>query len=84
MDNKVLVTVYVPHLDSKYDMYIPVNKRIHVIIDLIKKSLLELSEGNFDINSKYELYNYDNGEPYNVNDLVRDTNIRNNCKIIIV
>ena len=56
MDNKVLVTVYVPHLDSKYDMYIPVNKRIHVIIDLIKKSLFELSEGKFNINKKECFY----------------------------
>lgn len=84
MDNKVLVTVYVPHLDMKYDMYIPVNKRIHVIIDLIKKSLMELSEGTFNINGNYELYNYDNGELYNVNSLIRDTDIRNNSKIVIV
>ena len=84
MENKVLVTLYVPHLDMKYDMYIPVNKRIHVIIDLMKKALFELSEGIFDVNNKYELYNYDNCESYNVNDLVRDTNIRNNSKILLV
>ena len=84
MDNKVLVTLYSPNLDLKYDLYIPVNKRIHVIIDLIKKSLFELSEGKFNINKNYDLYNYENGDMYNHNDLVRDTDIRNDSKIIIV
>ena len=68
----------------KYDLYIPVNKRIHVIIDLIKKSLFELSEGKFNINKNYDLYNYENGDMYNHNDLVRDTDLRNDSKIIIV
>lgn len=84
MDNKVLVTLYTPYLDRKYDLYVPVNKRIHVIIDLIKKSLYELSEGTFDLKNNYELYNYENGELYNYNDLVRDTDIRNNSMLIIV
>lgn len=84
MENKVLITLYVPHLSTKYDMYIPVNKRIHAIVKLMKKTLYELSEGAFSVNIDYELYNYENGELYNMNDLVRNTNIRNNSKIVIV
>lgn len=84
MDNKVLINVYIPCLDLKYDMYIPVNKRIHVIIDLIKKALFELSEGVFEIDNQYELYDYESGEPYNINDLVRNTNIRNNSRVVLV
>lgn len=84
MDNKVLVTLYTPYLDRKYDLYVPVNKRVHVIINLIKKSLYELSEGSFNIKKHYELYNYENGEMYNYNDLVRDTDIKNNSCIMLV
>ena len=84
MSNKVLVTLYVPNLDVKYDMYIPVNKRIHLIVDLIKKALYDLSGGTFKISEEYELYNYENGELYNMNDLVRNTDIRNNSKIVII
>lgn len=84
MENKVIITLYIPHLDYKYDMYIPVNKRIHVIIDLMKQALFELSEQSFDTNKKYELYNYENGLLYNMNDLVRDTDIRNNSKLVMV
>lgn len=84
MGNKVLVTLYVPHLDRKYDLYIPVNKRIYAIIDLIKKTIFELSNGEFNIKEDYELYNLDNGYLYNMNDLVRNTDIRNNSRIVIV
>ena len=84
MENKVLVTVYVPSLDQKYDMYIPVNKRIYAIIDLIKLALFELSEANFRIDKNYELYNHDNGELYDMNKLVRDTNIKNNSNIMLI
>ena len=84
MINKVLVSLYVPHLDKKYDIYIPVNKRIHVIIEFLKKSIFELSNGEFNINANYELYNLDNGKLYNMNELIRNTDIKNNSNIIIV
>lgn len=84
MSNKVLVTLYVPHLEMKYDLYIPVNKRVYAIIDLIKKTIYELSNGEFNVRENYELYNLDNGKLYNMNDLIRNTDIRNNSRIVIV
>ena len=52
----------------------------------IRRSYVNENKKNIfnNFNDNYELYNYDNGEPYNVNDLVRDTNIRNNSNIVIV
>ncbi len=84
IDNKVLVTLYTPYLDRQFDIYIPVNKRVYVIIDLLKKTLSDLSEGNFDVMRSYELYNYENGSLYDMNLLIRDTDIRNNSRIMLV
>lgn len=84
MENKVLITLSVPYLESNYDIFIPVNKRVHTVIDLLKKSLFELSEGDFDMNKDYQLYNYNNGTKYDINLLIRDTDIRNNTRIIII
>lgn len=84
MENKVLISLYVPYLDKKYDMYIPVNKRIYAVIDLMKKSIYELSEGSFNINTNYELYNFETGIVYNMNDLVRNTDIGNSSKVVII
>ena len=84
MTNKVLVTVNVPSLEIKLDMFIPVNKRIHSVIDMMKRSLFELSSGSFPVNKKYILYNAETGKSYDMNILVRDTDLRNNSKAILL
>lgn len=84
MTNKVLVTVNVPLLEIKLDMFIPVNKRIHSVIDMMKKSLFELSNGSFPVNKIYILYNEETGKSYDMNILVRDTDLRNNSKAILL
>ena len=84
MTNKVLVTINVPSLEIKLDMFIPVNKKIHSIIDMMKKSLFELSSGSFSLSKIYTLYNEETGQVYDVNALVRDTDLRNNSKVILL
>ena len=51
---------------------------------MIKSSLFELSQGIFDINGNYVLYNKENGEPYDMNVLVRESNIRNGSSVILL
>lgn len=84
MTNKVLVTVNIPSLEIKADMFIPVNKKVHSVIKMMKKSLFELSLGSFALNKNYVLYNEKSGKPYDMNVLIRDTDIRNDSKIILL
>lgn len=84
IENKVLVSVNVPILERKYDIYFPVNRKMSNVIGMIKSSLYELSQGAFDVNNDYVLYNKENGEPYDVNMLVRESNIRNGSKVILL
>ena len=83
-ENKVIVSLNVPVLEKKYDVYIPVNRKIHNVIDMIKASLFELSGGSFKMDTNYCLYNKENGIVYDMNTLVRDTDIRNGSKIILL
>lgn len=83
-ENKVLVSLNVPSLECKYDIYIPVNRKIHSVIKMIKLSLVGLSFGSFDINKNYKLYNALDGSVYDLNLLVRDTDIRNCSEIILL
>lgn len=84
IENKVLVSVNVPMLEKKYDIYFPVNRKICNVIKMLKTSLYQLSQGSFDINRDYVLYNKDNGEPYDMNILVRESNIRNGSSVILL
>ena len=55
-----------------------------MVTDLIKEALYELTNKEFDLNKDYLLYSYNEGTLYNINDLVRDTTIRNNSKVILI
>ncbi len=84
IENKVLVSLNVPVLEKKYDVYIPVNRKIHNVIKMLKTSLVDLSKWTFKVDANYVLYNKDNGKVYDMNVLVRDTDIRNGSEIIML
>lgn len=82
MNNKVLVKLTVPKLEESYDVYIPINKRIGNIIQLINKVLSELTNGLY-IGSDFTSLYDENGEKYEPNLLVRQTDIRNGSVIVL-
>ncbi len=84
MEYKVLVSINVPSLEVKYDVYIPVNRKVYSVINMFKASLFELSLGSFDMQKDYILYNALTGSVYNMNVLIRDTDIRNGSSIILL
>ena len=84
IENKVLVSLNVPVLEKKYDVYFPVNRKVCNVIKMLKTSLYELSKGSFKTDYNYVLYNKDNGKVYDMNVLIRDTDIRNGSEIIML
>lgn len=83
-DNKVLVELVVPILDEKYDVYFPINRRVGNIIGLLNKALHEETNGLYNGNENTSLYDSSNGDLYDTNSLVRDTNIRNGSIVILL
>ena len=84
IENKVLVRVNVPSLEEKYDVYIPVNRKIINVIKMLKVSLSELSYGVFNPDEDCLMYNAETGTMYDMNVLVRETDIRNGSQIILL
>ena len=84
MNNKVLVTVNVPSLEKSFDIFVPVNRRVHNVIALVNKSLFDISGHAFNMENTYTLYNAETGAPYDMNSLIRDTDIRNNSSLILL
>lgn len=81
-NNKILVELLVPDLDAKYNVFLPVNKRISNIINLLIKAINDLSGKNIDNNVC--LYNKDTGLKYEENLTILDTDIRNGSTIILL
>ena len=84
MMNKVLVKLIVPELDRDFDLFIPVNELVSKITKLMIKSVSDLSGINLDMNSKYILLNQSTGQIYKINDIIRETDIRNATELVLL
>lgn len=84
MKNKILIELIVPEIEKTYNVYIPINRRIGNVISLLNKSVYELSNGVYKENNKAGLYNRETGTKYNINYLVRATDIRNGTTLVLL
>ena len=84
MKNKVLINLYVPSIDSNYELYIPVNESVKKILELILKSVSEMSDGALNLNVRHYLFDPEGGLMYNDAQIIRETNIKNSKKIVLI
>ena len=84
MKNKILIKVYILCLAEEFELYIPTNESIKGIINLIIKSVFELSDGRLNINDVYCLLESETNTLYPYSLIVRDTNIKNGKKLILI
>ena len=84
MKNKVYVEIIVPDLEESFSVFLPINRRIGHIIILVNKALNEITNGNYVINNNRNLYNQITGVKYTINSLIRETDIRNGSKIVLL
>lgn len=82
--NKVLVELIVPEIDKNYEIYLPINKKIGNIINLLNKAVSELSNGEFLKSNTNSLYNVDTLEKYSSNVLLINTSIRNGSRLVLI
>lgn len=84
MKNKVLVELIVPEIDASYDIYIPISKKVGSVIKLLNKAVFEISDGAYIGGEKNFIYNRDTGTKYDINQIIKNTDIRNGSKIILI
>ena len=84
MKNKVLVQIVVPDLDEKYDILLPISKKIGEIIILVNKAILEMKKGNYKSNDNAKLYNTLTGISYQPDTVLIDTDIRNGSVLVLI
>ena len=73
MEDKVLVTIIVPLIEKKYEVFLPVNKKIGEISSLLAKGLVDVSNGYYIVTNKEKFYNRITGEEYNNNVILQKT-----------
>ena len=84
MKNKVLVEIYIPQLDEEFNIYLPLNKNIANIIELICKAVSEMKRiDQIDFNT-FSLYNRESGLKYQQDKTIKETNIRNGFRLLLM
>ena len=84
INNKVIVKLIVPEIDKIYDLYLPVNKKIGNIINLLNITVSDFSNNEFMKSTKNILINAKDGHQYSPDILLLNTDIRNGTKLILL
>ncbi len=83
MDFRVYVTIEMPILDKKYELFVPIDRRVHDLIEILQKSIPELKEGYYKEN-KLNLYSKSTGEVYDMNLIIKNSNIKMGTRLILL
>lgn len=83
MDFRVYVTVEVPILDTSYELLVPIDRRIHDLIELLRENIKELRE-NYYNNKIPNIFNKSNGELYDMNLIIKDSDIKTGTRLILI
>jgi len=79
-ENKILVNVYMLELSKNFEIFIPINEKVGNIIKLLSNILLD----SINFTRSNVIMNIDTGECYKNNQIIRETNIRNETKLILL
>ncbi len=83
-NNKILIEIEIPLIEKSYDLYIPINKKIGTVKRLIEEALVELTDNAYEIKKTTNFYSKETGQIYDVNKNVRETDLKNGSRIILI
>lgn len=82
--NKILVKLYVPTIEKQFDIMLPLNRRIHNVIILLIKIVKEYSGGVYNPQTMPLLFDKLTARQYDINLTIKESNIRNGAKLILI
>jgi len=84
MHNKILIVLEVPTIEKKYNVFLPINKKMSNIILLLTKAVSELTSGGYIIRGNECLYNKMNGSKYDHDVYLKDSDLTNGSTVILI
>ncbi|MBQ3475009.1 MAG: hypothetical protein IJH20_02435 [Bacilli bacterium] len=79
MNNKILVVIYSPLVDKEFDVFIPINKKVGTIKNIISQSI------NFlDLGSEHIIINKEDNKIVDDNVYVVNSGIKNGARLILI
>lgn len=81
--NKILVKVKAVKIEEEYDLLIPIGEPMGEILDMIQKSINELSGGYYIIDENANLYDSVTCKIINKNNVVKFSGLKNGSKVML-
>lgn len=82
MNNKIQIILYVPKLNEKYDILIPINKELNEVVIQLEEAIKKMSNGIFN-ETNCRLYSANNLYEYNYEQTAKENNIQNGSYVIL-
>ena len=83
-NNKILVELDIPLIEKSNDLYIPINKTVGTVKKLIEEALFEITEGAYSPRQDSNFFSKETGQIYDINKKVRETDLKNGSRIILI
>lgn len=83
MDFRVYVIIEAPILDKKYELLVPIDRRIHDLVTTLKKAIPDLNRGYYAKNIP-NVYNKSTGDIYDINTIIKNSNIKTGTRLILL
>lgn len=82
--NKLLVKIKYPLISQEYELFIPINKTIGKITELIQKAIIEFNVEEIPLKKNALLIKADTNEILDFHKLVYESNIKNGDILVIL
>ena len=82
--NKALVEIQVPAAEKTFDVYIPLDCKMGVVLKLVSKCLSQLSNNKYESDDNSVLCDAHTGIIFNNNLFINELGIKNGSKIILI
>lgn len=83
-NNKILLEIYVPLIEKEYDVFVPINKTMGTIKEIIEEGIIDLSDSSYIKKKDINLYSKETGKIYDINKKLIDTDIKNGSRLILI
>lgn len=82
--NKIIVEIYIPIMGKAYDVFIPKNKKLYEISQLLTKSISDLTGGMFVMSDDNILCDQVTGQVLDINLSVDDLGLKNGSRLMLI
>lgn len=82
--NKLLIKIEYPVINQDYELFIPINKSVAKILNLVQKAIIEMNIDIIPNRRDIGLYIKSTGELLPMNEIIKNTNIKNGDVLVIL